>query len=549
MHKMIRFSFPVLFATLLLAQQHTQACTSVLVSRGASADGSVLISWTYDVAGFMSPLHFYPGGEYAEGDSLDVYGFREKEFLGRIAQVPRTYKIVGNMNEHQVSIGETTFTGRSELHSGEGVLDYGNLIYITLQRARTAREAIRIMDELAKTYGYRDTGESFSIGDKDEVWILDFIGKGKHGKGAVWVAARIPDGYMAAHANQARIRKINWKDSDNWMWAEDVVDFAKEMGWFEGPKSEFSFVDAYDPVTPTSLLLCESRVWSVYHRAAPSANFTADYWRCVEGAEPYPLFIKPDKKIGVADMIAFHRDHFHDTPYYTGTGIAAGPYNNPYRWRPVFFNLEGDSVRYGWERPVSQPQTAFSYLTQARNWLPNDIGGICWYSVDDTYSNAWMPLYLGMTSVPASIAAGSPVEFDWNSAYWVFSVVNNFAYGIYDKVIPEIQKVQKEIENRAFVMTPAIDKAALALYETNPGLLPEFLTTFSINNVEYTTRRWRDLAHHIFVKFNDRYVREEMRIDSWPSGIGYPEDFNRRAVEERPGYYDVRWRKPDEKID
>lgn len=525
-------------------------CTSILVSAGASADGSVMTSWTYDVTGFMAPLQFYPGGEYAEGDSLDILSFREGKFLGRIKQVARTFKIVGNMNEHQVSIGETTFTGRSELHGGEGVFDYGNLIYVTLQRASTAREAILIMDQLAKTYGYHDTGESFSIADKNEAWVLEFIGKGKHGKGAVWVAARVPDGYMAAHANQARIRQVDWKDKDNWMWAEDVVDFAREMGWFDGKKKNFNFVEAYNPVTPTSLLLCESRVWSVFRRAAPSANFSADYWRCVTDAEPYPLFVKPDKKLTVKDMINFHRDHFHDTPYYTGAGISAGPYENPYRWRPVFFQLEGDTVnRYAWERPISQPQTAFSFITQARNWMPDMIGGICWYSVDDTYSNAWMPMYLGLNTVPPSLAKGSPIEFDWESTYWVFSLVTNFAYKFYSKIIPEIQKVQQEVENRAFTMVPAIDKAAMALHSSNPEITSEYLTTFSVDNAEKVTERWRELGHYLFVKFNDGYVRPEMHIDSWPQGIGYPDDFNRRAVEERPGYYDVRWREPGEKID
>lgn len=525
-------------------------CTSILVSAGASADGSVMTSWTYDVTGFMAPLQFYPGGEYAEGDSLDIFSFREGKFLGRIKQAPRTFKIVGNMNEHQVSIGETTFTGRSELHGGEGVFDYGNLIYVTLQRARTAREAILIMDQLAKTYGYHDTGESFSIADKNEAWVLEFIGKGKHGKGAVWVAARVPDGYIAAHANQARIRQVDWKDNDNWMWADDVVDFAREMGWFDGKKKDFNFVEAYNPVTPTSLLLCESRVWSIFRRAAPSANFEADYWRCVKGAEPYPLFVKPDKQLTVQDMINFHRDHFHDTPYYTGTGISAGPYENPYRWRPVFFQLEGDTVnRYAWERPISQPQTAFSFITQARNWMPDMIGGICWYSVDDTYSNAWMPMYLGLNSVPPSLAKGSPIEFDWESTYWVFSLVTNFSYKFYNKTIPEIQKVQQEVENRAFTMVPAIDKAAMALHSSNPEITAEYLTTFSVDNAEKVTERWRELGHYLFVKFNDGYVRPEMRIDSWPQGIGYPDDFRRRAVDERPGYYDVRWREPGEKID
>jgi dipeptidase len=550
MRRIILLVLMLIIVLISTPDKDLHGCTSVLVSRGASADGSVMTSWTYDVTGFMAPLYFYPGGEYPDGDSLEIFSFREHKSLGRIKQASRTFKVVGNMNENQVSIGETTFTGRSELHGGDGLFDYGNLIYITLQRARTAREAILIMDELAKTYGYHDTGESFSVADKEEAWVLEFIGKGKYGKGALWVAARVPEGYIAAHANQARIRKVNWNDADNWMWADDLVDFAREKGWFSGSDSEFSFVDVYNPVTPVSLLLCESRVWSIFRRAAPSAHFPADYWRCIEGAEPYPLFVKPDEKIGVQEMIAFHRDHFHDTPYFTGEGISAGPYDNPYRWRPVVFQLDGDTVnRFSWERPISQPQTAFSFITQARSRLPNEIGGICWYSVDDNYSNAWMPMYLGMTKQPPSMAGGSPIEFDWNSAFWVFSLVNNFAYQFYNKTIPEIQKVQKEVENRAFTLVPAIDQAALALHQTNPELIGEYLTTFSVNNAESVTDRWRELGYHLFVKFNDGYIRPEMRIESWPQGIGYPDDFNRRAVEDRPGYYDVRWRKPGEKVD
>lgn len=525
------------------------ACTNVLVSAGASTDGSVMTSWLYDVAGFISPMYFYPGGTHQEGDSVKIFGFRDEEYLGKIAQAPQTYRVVGNMNEHQVAIAESTFTGRSELHGGEGVLDYGNLILITLQRANSAREAIRIMDQLVKDYGYLDTGESFTIADKHEVWVVDFIGKGKHGEGAVWVAARVPDGYITAHANQSRIRHVNWEDTDNWMWAPDVVSFAREMGWFEGEAQEFSFADAYDPPTPTSLLLCESRVWSVFRRAAPSLELSADYWRGVEGAEPYPLFIKPDEKIGIQDMIALHRDHFHDTPYYTRQGWVAGPYGSPYRWRPVFFELEGDDMQYAWERPISQPQTAFSTITQSRSWLPDPIGGICWYGLDDTYSNVFMPMYVGMNKVPPSVAQVSPIVFDWNTAYWVFNHVANFAYGFYSYIIQDIQEVQQAIENRAHAMTQAVDLAAVSLYDTDRAIMEEYLTDFSINFTEYTVERWQQLGHRLFVKYNDGYIRGTDSLAPWPSGLGYPQDFLQRAVEERPGYYDVRWRKPGEPIE
>ena len=541
----------LMIMTLSLWPSSVHACTNVLVSRGASADGSVMTSWTYDVAGFAQPLHYYAGGEYAEGDSLELYGFRDEDYLGKIAQIPRTYRVVGNMNEKQVAITETTFTGRSELHGGEGVFDYGNLILVTLQRASSAREAIKIMDELARVYGYRDTGETFSVADKNEVWMMDFIGKGKHGEGAVWVAARVPEGYIAAHANQSRIRQVNWRDTDNWMWAEDVVDFAKEMGWFKGRNRNFNFQEAYAPVTPRSLLLCESRVWSIYNRAAPSQEFSADYWRCVEGADPYPLFIKPDEKISIADMIALLRDHFHDTPYHAGSGLAAGPYNKPYRSRPVVFDLEmedGETQTFAWERPVSQPQTAFSYVTQARNWLPDEVGGICWYGLDDNYTNVFMPLYTGISRVPKSFTIADPIQFDWNSAYWVFDLLANYTYGQFSIIIDDIKEEQQKLESRAQIMTKAVDLAAAQLYETDKELMREYLTDFSVNTAEYIVNRWRDFSGEIYSKYNDRYIRHEEVLRPWPVGIDYPEEFKRRAVEERPHYYDVRWREPGEPI-
>ncbi|HAJ99737.1 MAG TPA: hypothetical protein DCM62_06910 [Bacteroidales bacterium] len=528
--------------------QPTRSCTSVLASRGATADGSVMTSYTYDVAGFASPLYFYPGGTYQPGDSLSIFGFRDGAFLGKILQVPKTYKVVGNMNEHQVVIGETTFGGRTELHGGTGVFDYGNLMIITLQRARTAREAIRIFDALAQKYGYRDTGETFFFADENEVWIMDFIGKGQFEKGAVWVAARVPEGYIAAHANQGRIRYIDWNDRQNWMWSADVVDFARERGWFRGSRNQFSFREAYNPITPRSLLLCEGRVWSIYRRAAPSQYFSDKYWRGVEGAEPYPLFIRPDKPLTVGDMKALVRDHFHGTPYFTREGYAAGPFGSPYRFRPLGFNIEGDTMDYSWARAISQPQTAYSFITQSRNWMPDAIGGIVWYGLDDTYTNVFMPLYVGMTRSPQSLSVACPITFDWNSAYWVFNKVANHAYPLFNIMIGDIQEVQTELESRAQTMVQAVDKAALVLHEHSPQFLHEYLTDFSVNFAESVVDRWRQLAFHLFVRYNDGFIRGTESVKDWPVGIGYPQDFKRRAVESRPGFYDVRWRKPGEPV-
>jgi dipeptidase len=548
MKKKILFLFGLTITTVVYLSAPATACTNVLVSKGASADGSVMISYLADAGGFMDPLYFYPGGEYQPGDSVDIICWHYGHLLGRIPQVSRTYKVIGNMNEHQVAIGETTFTGRSELHDPNGFIDYGAMMYIALQRSQTARQAIEVMTGLVDQFGYNSTGESFSIADKHEAWVMEFIGKGKHGSGAVWVAARVPDGYIAAHANQARIRQVNWLDTQNWMWSEDVVDFAREMGWFSGDKEDFSFVDAYAPVTPRSLLLCEGRVWSIFNRAAPSEQFSPDYWRCVEGAEPYPLFVKPDQPITVQAMIGLVRDHFHGTPFYTGQGIASGPYNNPYRWRPIFFQLEEDGPQYAWERTISQPQTGFSFISQSRSWLPDAIGGIFWYGVDDTYSNAYMPLYMGMNRPPKSLITGNIVDFDWDSAFWVFSHVANYAYGLYSFMIQDIKKVQREVEDRAHAMTAAIDVAAQQLYKNDHKMMEEYLTDFSVSNAEYTVQRWRELGYYLFSKYNDRYIRTGTDLRPWPEGIGYPEDFLRRAVEERPGYYDVRWRQQGDPV-
>ncbi|HSV88209.1 MAG TPA: C69 family dipeptidase [Bacteroidales bacterium] len=542
--------FPLLAFIILLTGVSKPAfsCTSVLVSRGASADGSVMISYLADAGGFMDPLNFYPGGTYEPGDSVDIICWHYGHLLGRIAQVPRTYRVIGNMNEHQVAIGETTFTGRTELHDPNGIIDYGAMMYIALQRSRTAREAIIVMTGLVEEYGYVSTGESFSIADKNEAWVMEFIGKGKHGKGAVWVAARVPEGYMAAHANQARIRKVNWNDTENWMWAEDVVDFARKMGWFDGPKEEFSFVDAYAPVTPRSLMICEGRVWSIFNRAAPSQNFSAEYWRGVVGAEPYPLFIRPDKKLTVQDMKGLVRDHFDGTPFYTGDGFSSGPFDLPYRWRPLGFTVEGCDKTYSWPRPISQPQTGFSFISQSRNWMPDPIGGIFWYGLDDTYSNAYMPLYVGMLRPPISLRTGNIVEFDLNSAFWVFNLVANYAYGLYSFMIEDIKKVQYELESRSRALTRAVDVAALALYQSDKALMHEYLTEFSVANAENTVERWRQLAFYLISKYNDRYIRTGTSLRPWPEGVGYPADFRRRAVEDRRHMYEVRWRQRGEPL-
>jgi len=548
--KKLNILFAIGLVIMLGLSKDAQSCTNLLVSKGASADGSVMITYNADAMGFMEPLYFMPARTWAPGDSLAIYEWDTGKYLGKIKQAPYTYKVIGNMNEFQVAFGETTFTGREKLCEPNGVLDYGSLMYISLQRAKTAREAIKVFVDLANQYGYVSEGESFSVSDKNEAWIFEVIGKGKEKKGIVWAAARVPEGYICAHANQSRIRKINFNDKENWMWAPDVISFAKENNYFDvnGKDADFSYTDAYCPPDPVSLLLCEGRVWSFFRRAAPSQTFSEDYWRAVRGAEPYPLFIKPDKKLSVKDVMALMRDHFEGTPYDMTKGFAAGPYGCPYRWKPLFFNVDGDTTKkYGWERPISTQQTAFSFVAQSRSWMPDEVGGLFWYSVDGTYSNCYMPLYMGMTSVPKEFTIGSVTEFNWDSPFWVFNLVANYAYGMYSYIIEDIKKVQVELETEALAITPYIDKTALEMMKNDKDLAHTFLTNYSISTAEKTVQRWKELGYQIFAKYNDRYVNDGKNGGRKPKTVGYGNDFFKRSVQDKPGYYDVKWTEPVKK--
>ncbi|MCK5077450.1 MAG: C69 family dipeptidase, partial [Calditrichia bacterium] len=428
-----------------------QACTNFLISKGASKDGSTMITYAADSHVLYGELYYTEAADYLPGEMLDVYEWDTGDFLGQIKQVAHTYSVVGNINEHQVAIGETTYGGRDGLHDKNAIVDYGSLMYITLQRAKTAREAIKIMGKLVAEYGYYSSGESFSISDANEVWFMDLIGKGEENKGAVWVARKIPDGYISAHANQARIRtfplengktSISFKNIDKifnkkvtTVYAEDVITFAREKGWFNGKDKDFSFVDAYAPLSYGALRFCESRVYAMFNRAAPSMNLTMDYVKGVENAEPMPLWIEPDKKVSVHDVMEYMRDHFEGTDFDMTKDIGAGPYNLPYRWRGLTWEV--DSVRYCNERATSTQQTGFSFVTQSRSWLPDPVGGIIWFGVDDTYSTVYMPMYCGIRKAPHNLAVGTGDfnNFTWESAFWVFNWVSNYSYLRYSEMI------------------------------------------------------------------------------------------------------------------
>lgn len=533
----MKFRFILTVFLILTTISLTHACTNFLITKGATTDGSTMITYAADAHVLYGELYFTPPGKHLEGQMLDIYEWDTGKYLGQIKQAPETFKVVGNMNEYQVSIGETTYGGREELHDSKGILDYGSLMYIALQRAKSAREAIKIMGDLVAEYGYCSSGESFSIADPDEVWIMEMIGKGPGRKGAVWVARRIPDGYISGHANQARIRQFPLNDPENCLYSADVISFAREMGWFDGKDQDFSFADTYAPADFGALRFCEARVWSMFRRAAPSLNLSSDYVKPVWGAEPLPLWIKPDRKLSVRDVIEFMRDHFENSEFDLSQGIGAGPYHLPYRWRPLTWEV--DSVKYCNERATSTQQTGFSFVAQARASLPNPIGGVLWFSVDDTYSTVYVPMYCGIQDVPKSYAVGTADfhHFSWESAFWVFNFVSNYTYSRYSDMIQDVQKVQRELEGRFLADQTKVEQAALKLYQQAPQLAVDYLTDYSVNIGQTTVQRWKKLGEFLIYKYLDGNVKNELGKVTHP---GYPKSWYRRIVNENGEKFKMR---------
>jgi dipeptidase len=510
-----------------IAPRHAGACTNLLVTKGASADGSTFISYIADSHDLYGELYFQPGGVFPAGAMRDIIEWDTGKFLGRIPQVHVTYSRVGNINEHQVSVGETTFGGREELAKPEkkAVVDYGSLMYIALERAKTAREAIKVITDLATEYGYASEGESISVADPNEAWVLEIIGKGEDALGALWVAVRVPDGTISGHANQSRIHRFPLNDPANCMYGKDVISFAREKGWFSGKDEEFSFADAYAPADFSSLRACEARVWSMFRRAAPSANLAFDE---VNGVPPpLPFAIKPDRKLTLADAMALMRDHFEGTPLDMTKDVGAGPFACPYRWRPMDWEVDG--VKYINERAASTQQTGFSFIAQMRSDLPDPIGGVLWFGVDDTYSTVWMPMYCSIREVPRHVGVGIADlrHFSWDSMFWVFNWVANYAYSRYSDMIVDVQQVQRELEGRFIADQPEVEKAALALYAQAPELARDYLTKYSAAQTEIVYTRWRKLGEDLLVKYMDGNVKDAQGNVTHPP---YPESWYRRIV-------------------
>ena len=508
------------------------ACTNFVVGKDASVDGSTMLSYAADSYSFYGFLHHTPAADYAEGAVREVKDWDTGKPLCTIPQVAHTYNVVGNMNEHQLTIGETTWGGRPELEIGEGI-DYGSLIYIALERCKTAREAIKCMTDLVAEYGYASSGETFSIADPNEVWLMELIGKGKVEKGAVWVAQRIPDDCIAAHANQARFTTINFKDKENWMWSKDVVKFARKQGYYTGKKDEdFNFQEAYAPYDFSGLYVCEARVWSFFRKFSGDMDKYFDFASgrtFVETGGKYagermPLYIKPNHKVSAQELKNCMRDQYEGTPLDITQGPDAGPWNSKLRYGSLGFKL--DSVQYWFERPIATQQTAWSFVAQMRGYESAKAGGILWFGVDDAASTVYVPMYSTITEVPECFAEGNGDMYNYSptSAWWTYNIVANWAYTKYSAMMPDIKKVQAAWEDKFNAQVEAVD-AQVA--EMDPTKATEFLTKYSCAQAQESTAVWKDLGIYLFVKYLDGQERKEKDGQFLRNAYGEPEGPNR----------------------
>ena len=508
------------------------ACTNFLVGKDASVDGSTMVSYAADSYALYGFLHHSPAADYPAGAVREVKDWDTGKPLCSIPQVAHTYNVVGNMNEHQLTIGETTWGGRAELETGEGI-DYGSLIYIALERCKTAREAIKCMTDLVAEYGYASSGETFSIADPNEVWMMELIGKGKVEKGAVWVATRVPDDCIAAHANQARFTTINFKDKENWMWSKDVVKFARKQGYYTGKKDEdFNFQEAYAPYDFSGLYVCEARVWSFFRKFSGDMDKYFDFASgktFVEtggkfAGERMPLYIKPNHKVSAQELKNCMRDQYEGTPLDITQGPDAGPWNSKLRYGSLGFKL--DSVQYWFERPIATQQTAWSFVAQMRGYESAKAGGIFWFGVDDAASTVYVPMYSTITEVPECFKEGNGDMYNYSptSAWWTYNIVANWAYTKYSAMMPDIKKVQAAWEDKFNAQVEAVD-AQVA--EMDPAKATEFLTKYSCAQAQESTAAWKDLGIYLFVKYLDGQERKEKDGQFLRNAYGEPEGPNR----------------------
>ena len=538
-------------ALLVAATVQSWACTNFIVGKNASKDGSVIVSYSADSYGLFGQLDHYPAAVHEKGAMRDIYEWDTGKFLGQIKEAQQTYNVIGNMNEFQVTIGETTFGGREELVDTTGIMDYGSLIYVALQRSRTAKEAIKVMTDLVKEYGYYSSGESFSVADPNEAWILEMIGKGPGVKGAVWVAVRIPDDCIAAHANQSRIHKFPLNDKENCIYSPDVISFAREKGYYEGLNKDFSFANAYCPLDFGGLRACEARVWSFYNMFNKSIGDTFLPYIQGKSKEPMPLYIKPTSKVSVRDIQKAMRDHYEGTPLDITNDMGATAYKMPYRLSPLTFEVDGQ--KYFNERPISTQQSAFTFVSQMRANLPDAVGGVLWFGTDDANMMVFTPVYCCTNRLPECYSGeiADCVTFSWDSAFWIYNWVADMIRPRYSLMIDDMRKVQNNLEDTYEQAQAGIEQAAIALLEKDPAKGKEFLTNYTSMTAQCAVDAWKKLGEYLIVKYNDGVVKRTHKDGSFVrpqyehgNGAplvrpGYPKEFLEELVKATGDRYKV----------
>ena len=536
------------FCLLCFCVGYTWACTNFIVVKKASTDGSVICSYNADDYGMFQYLCHYPAGKHQKGEMRQIYDWDSNVYHGAIPEAPETYNVIGNINEYQVTIGETTYGGREEMVDSTGILDYGSLIYIALQRSKSAREAIRVMTTLTETYGYNSEGETFTICDPNEAWIMEMMGKGPGSKGVVWVAMRIPDDAICAHANQSRIGKFNMKDKQNVLYSKDVVKYARQMGWFTGKDADFSWKDAYAKPDFGGRRFCDARVWAFFR------HFDDGFDRYLPwalgkdpNAEDMPLWIVPNKKLSVHDVEMCMRDHYEGTPLaLDSTSIGGGIWEMPYRPTPLSFEVDG--VKCFNERPTSTQQTGFTYVSQMRSWLPRQIGGVLWFGNDDGTMVAYTPIYCGNTVQPEcyNTKGADDVTFSDRNAFWVCNWVSNMVYPRYKQMFPSLEAVRDSLERSYFKLQDEVEKRAMSLYTNDQQAAITYLNEYSNQKAQEMLARWKQLAVYLIVKYNDMTVRPEAdgQFLRTKTGLGarvkrpgYPKSFAREYIKQTNGKY------------
>ena len=504
----------LLLAALTLSLPQGEACTSILVGKQASADGSVMCTYNIDSWGACHKMYRYEAGKHRAGTMRKIYDRDTRVYHGQIPEAPETYLVTGNINEWQVAIGETTFDGREELTDRKGIIDYGSLMDLGLQRARTAREAITVMTSLAEKYGFCSSGESFTICDPNEAWILEMSGCGTGSKSVVWIAVRVPDNAVMAHANQSRIRRVDLTDTANVKISPNCISFARKRGYFKGLDREFSFCDAYNPPTFGGRRLGDSRVWAIYRRLTTGMDRYLPY---VEGVkpmrevEPLPMWIIPDKKLSVGDVIACLRDRFEGTPLDLNKDDdpGAGIYDSPYRPQPLRYD-DGGTAMFN-ERPVTTAHTAFTWVCQLRGFLPREVGGVIWWGNDDSGMVAYTPVYCCASRVPHcyNVAEADAFTFSDESAYWVCNWVSNMVYPRWSLLYPELEQVRDSLQTSYLTHQYEVEQRALNILDSDREGAIALLTDYGDQMGDQMVKRWRQMAYHMIVKYNDGVVRQE----------------------------------------